>query len=72
MLLKSLNCNSTTLDQLCEITAAKLAERSYSLALLEGQLKNVADRVGADEVGMVKEEAKFSSLRTLPSEREIP
>lgn len=72
MLLKSLNCNSATLHYLCEITAAQLAERSYSLALLEAQLKNAADRVAAAELTMVKEEPAFSSLRTLPSERELP
>jgi hypothetical protein len=71
MLQKSLNCNSATLDYLCEITAAKLAERNYSLSLLETQVKNAADRMTGEELLMVKEEPKFSSIKTLPSEREI-
>lgn len=74
MLLKSLNCNWDTLDHLCDLTAAKVAERNYTLALLETQMKNVVDRVGSEdvEVPLVKEEeVKFGSLRTLPSEKEI-
>lgn len=74
MLLKSLNCNWDTLDYLCDLTAAKVAERNYILSLLETQMKNAADRVANEdvEVPLVKqEEVKFGSLRTLPSEREI-
>lgn len=77
MLQKSLNCNSQTLDYLCEITAAKIAERNYSLALLETQIKNTVHHLSQEMLlepplaAEVKEEPKFTSLRTLPSEREI-
>lgn len=50
---KSLNCNFTTLNYLCEITANHLAYRHYSIALLEAQVreyiiqfKNIGEKVG--------------------------
>lgn len=74
MLLKSLNCNWGTLDYLCDLTASKIAERNYTLALLETQMKNAAEWVSSEHVEMPlvkEEEVKFGSLRTLPSEKEI-
>lgn len=39
MMQKSLNCNSNTLNYLCEITANKIAEKNYGLSLMESQVR---------------------------------
>lgn len=41
LLKKSLNCNSQTLNYLCQITANILAEKNYALSLLESQVNTM-------------------------------